>query len=268
MDVPDWLLKPTKNNRQHITIMSLIEHVQKAAERRGIDPFLEKQIDKLEKVHLQHAKETSDLDDGVMGEVREAVLHNKRKAIIIGLLLTLSIWGPYLAVTRTSWFIQKPILCKVFPTEDYRHPGQIEICINGVTREYSPKNGDVELDFTFMETATSRVQADITFWIADKLGYKDVNYMGEYNTSRTRVYENGIMVSDDHDKVSSWVDPIFPLDVRESVWHWVKDNKMHYNRDRPPLEEKLSETVSKAGAVIATLASIGLTIYRFLRANG
>lgn len=268
MEVPDWLMKPTKNNREHITILSLIEHVKRAAERRGADPFLEKQIRKLEKVQLDHARDTVDLDEGVIGEVKEAIIHNKRKAIIIGTLLSAFILCPYFVITRTTWFIQRPLLCNIFLTKDPNHFGQIEICVNGVSRKYSPQNGDVELDLTFMRTPSERIQTDMTFWIAEKLGDKTVDYIGEYNTSRVRLYDNGILVADNEDKLSSWVNPVFPKDVRESVWWWVKENQFHYNRDRPPLEERLSKTVNKTGAFIATLGSISIAIYRFLKAAG
>lgn len=267
MDVPDWLMKPTKNNRQHIKIMSLIEHVQRASERRGIDPFLEKQLDKLERVHLEHAQDTADLDDGVMGDVKKVVFHNKIKVFIIGSIVVSSIFIPYFLITRTTAFMQKPLLCQVFPTKDYRHPGQLEVCINGVTKAFSPQNGDVELDLTFQQSATSRVQADVTFWISDRLGYKDVDYTGEYNTSRIRIYDKGFLVSDNKDKVSSWINPIVPVDVRLPLWSWVKKNEMRYNWDRPPLEERLSNRVDESGAMIATIGSILLFLYRFLRAS-
>ena len=265
MEVPDWLMKPTKNNREHIKLLSMIEHVQKAAERRGMDPYLGQQIKRLNDFFWEHSQNTVDLDEGVVGDVRDAMRLNRLRTLVFGSLLTASFLVPWLVFTKTSFLDNKDIACKVFLTKDPVYPGTINVCINGVSTPYMSQNGDVDIDLNFVKTTGEKIQADVNFWIAETIGGKRVDYTGEYNTSRVRIYAGGILVSDDQTKYSSWVKPVVPEDVRLPLWQWVKGMNQEFARTIKPVDEQFTFFFTTVAPVIAGIGSVVLTVYKFLR---
>ena len=254
----------TCNNTDHVVLLQKLDRMILVAEESEYDQGFRKRLQAFRNLLVIHAAKTKNLGDAAAA-AKEMVRNHKRKILIAGAAVVSAIVVPYFVITRTTWLMSKPIGCKEFPTTSYLYPGKIEVCLNGVTRAYSLHNGDVELDLTFMRSPTERVQADVVFWVADKIGEKEVDYSGEYNIDRVRIYENGILVSDKKEKLSGWMHPLVPADVRMPMWEYVHSMRGRYHRDKPPLEEVLQGFVDRAGAIFAALGSIGVTAYRFFR---
>lgn len=197
------------------------------------------------------------------------MLNRKQVAILaIGGSITLGIGAFYVIKDRTSLLLPKPLICKSFPTKDPRHPGEIEICINGVSSPFVPANGDVELDITFMRSTRERVQADVVVWVADNIFGRQVDYTGEMNFSRVRLYEDNILAAEHNQKFSVWTNPIFPADVHISLWKWIHANRYLYDRTRLPLDEKLHALLKSSINLVSVAVSAGLTVWRVLKAQG
>ena len=126
----------------------------------------------------------------------------------------------------------------------------------------------MELDFTYKKTQTLTQQVDATFWLADELGEKNVDYSGEYNIQRVRTYSGaGLLMTDSTEPVSSWEQPLVPTDVRIPLWRWIHSQRDSLFYAKPPFEEALSNLVSSFWPVLATLGSVAVTIYRFIKAG-
>lgn len=248
-------------DRDHVVLLEKIDKAILAAEGEEVSIGIRKRLYAIRSLMVVHAQKAQ----GLAEELTNAVTTNRRKILLIGFLGTLSILGPYLLLTRTTIPLKSPLFCQEFKTEDKAYPGELEVCVNGVTRSYSRLNGDAELDITFMRSPVERIQADIVFWIATHIAEQPVDYSGEYNIDRIRTYENGFLVSDDSTKISGWTKPLVPEDVRMPLWQWIKDNKHHLMRDKPPLEERIEGLTSQLGPTIGAIGSIGITIYRFFR---
>ena len=254
----------TCNNTDHVVLLQKLDKMILVAEESEYDQGFRKRLQAFRNLLVIHAAKTKNLGDAAAA-AKEMVRNHKKKILIVGAAILSSIVVPYFVITRTTWLMQKPIGCKEFPTTSYLYPGKIEVCLNGVTRAYSIHNGDVELDLTFMKCENERVQADVVFWIADKIADKEVDYSGEYNIDRVRIYADGILVSDEKEKMSGWMHPLVPADVRMPLWEYVHSMRARFVRDRPPFEEVLHGFVDKAGAIFAALGSVGVTAYRFFR---
>ena len=254
---------PNSHNmdRDHVVMLEKLDKMILHAETEEVDTGLRRRMYALRNLLVIHAGKAQDIKD----ELTQLIAKNRKRILLIGATITSLIVVPYFVLTRTTLFSPKPIGCKEFPTKSVLYPSKIEVCLNGVTKAYSVENGDVELDLTFMRSPIERVQADVVFWIANKLGEKVVEYDGEYNIDRVRIYENGFLVSDDREKKSGWIYPLVPEDVRMPMWKYIHSLRPRFIRDRPPLEEKLSKTVDNLGALVATLGSIGITAFRFFR---
>lgn len=254
---------PNSHNmdRDHVVMLEKLDKIILHAETEEIDMGLRRRIYALRNLLVIHAGKAQDIKD----ELTQLIAKNKKQILLIGASVVSAIVVPYFVITRTTWLMGKPIGCKEFPTASSMYPGKIEVCLNGVTRAYSLHNGDVELDITFMKCENERVQADVVFWIADKIADKEVDYSGEYNIDRVRIYANGILVSDEKEKMSGWMHPLVPADVRVPLWEYVHSKRATFVRDRPPLEEVLRGLVDKMGAIFAALGSAGVTVYRFFR---
>ena len=256
---------PNSHNmdRDHVVMLEKLDKIILHAETEEVDTGLRRRMYALRNLLVIHAGKAQDIKD----ELTQLIAKNRKQILLIGASIVSAIVVPYFVITRTTWLMSKPIGCKEFPTKSSLYPGKIEVCLNGVTRAYSLHNGDVELDLTFMRSKTERVQADIVFWIADKIGEKKVDYSGEYNIDRVRIYDRGILVSDKKEKLSGWMHPLVPEDVRMPMWEYVHAMRGRFHRDKPPFEEVLHGLVDRMGAVIAVLGSIGVTAYRFFRAG-
>lgn len=247
----------------HVVILQKIDKIILVAEEREYDLGFRRRLYALRNVVVFHSGKAQDIKD----EIEHLIRRNKNKILIVGALVTSLIFIPYFVLTKTTWLIPRPLTCKEFPTNSSLYPGKIQVCINGVTKAYSIHNGDVELDLTFLQTPHQRVQVDAIFWVADQIGDKQVDYEGEYNIQRIRIYNNGILADDKEEKVSAWLNPVVPPDVQLPLWEYVRSLKNTYTFDRMPLEERLSNYVRRVGPVLAGLGSIALTVYRFLRAG-
>ena len=254
---------PNSHNmdRDHVVMLEKLDKIILHAETEEIDTGLRRRMYALRNLLVIHAGKAQDIKD----ELTQLIAKNRKQILLIGTAVLSAIVVPYFIITRTTWLMAKPIGCKEFPTESSLYPGKIEVCLNGVTRAYSIHNGDVELDLTFMRSPTERVQADIVFWVADKIAEKEVDYSGEYNIDRVRIYDNGFLVSDETEKLSGWMHPLVPADVRMPMWRYVHSMRGRFHRDKPPFEEVLHGFVDRMGAVVAALGSIGVTAYRFFR---
>ena len=254
---------PNSHNmdRDHVVMLEKLDKIILHAETEEVDTGLRRRMYALRNLLVIHAGKAQDIKD----ELTQLIAKNRKQILLIGASIVSAIVVPYFVITRTTWLMSKPIGCKEFPTKSSLYPGKIEVCLNGVTRAYSLHNGDVELDLTFMRSKTERVQADIVFWIADKIAEKEVDYSGEYNIDRVRIYDRGILVSDKKEKLSGWMHPLVPEDVRMPMWEYVHAMRGRFHRDKPPFEEVLHGLVDRMGAVIAVLGSIGVTAYRFFR---
>ena len=256
---------PNSHNmdRDHVVMLEKLDKIILHAETEEVDTGLRKRIYALRNLLVIHSGKAQGMKD----ELNQLIAKNRKRILLIGAAVVSAIVVPYFIITRTTWLMQKPIGCKEFSTTSSLYPGKIEVCLNGVTRAYSLHNGDVELDLTFMRSETERVQADVVFWLADKIGDKEVDYSGEYNIDRVRVYDNGILVDDHREKMSGWMHPLVPADVRMPMWQYVHSIRARFTRDKPPFEEVLHGFVDNMGAVVATLGSIGVTAFRFFRAG-
>lgn len=252
------------NNTDHVVLLQKLDKMILVAEASEYDSGFRRRLQSFRNLLVIHAAKTKDL-----GEAAQSLINGHRKRILLwGIPVTLSIAIPYLVLTKTSWFIQKPLICHEFHTKNKLHPGKLQVCVNGVSHPYKPENGDVELDITFMRTHWERVQADVDFWVTDEIADKKVDYTGEYNIQRVRTYnKNGILVDDRDNEVSSWIDPLVPEDMRIPMWKWIYDNKDLFHVEKESLEEQVSKFFSSLGAVFATLGSAGITIYRFIKAG-
>lgn len=254
---------PNSHNmdHDHVVMLEKLDKMILHAETEEVDTGLRKRMYALRNLLVIHSGKAQDIKD----ELTQLITKNRKRILLIGTAVVSVIVVPYLAITRTTWLMAKPIGCKEFPTTSYLYPGKIEVCLNGVTRAYSIHNGDVELDLTFMRSPTERVQADVVFWVADKIGDKEVDYSGEYNIDRVRIYDNGILVHDEREKMSGWMHPLVPVDVRMPMWEYVHSMRAKFHRDKPPFEEVMNGLFDRMGAVIAALGSVGVTAYRFFR---
>lgn len=248
-------------DKDHVVMLEKLDKMIIHAETEEVNAGLRRRMYALRNLLVIHAGKAQDIKD----ELTQIIAKNKKRILLIGTATVSAILVPYFIITKTTWLMQKPIGCKEFPTTSSLYPGKIEVCLNGVTRAYSLHNGDVELDLTFMKSPTERVQADVVFWIADKIADKEVDYSGEYNIDRVRVYEKGILVDDHREKLSGWMHPLVPVDVRMPMWEYVHSMRGKFHRDRPPFEEVLHGFVDNMGAVVATIGSISITLYRFIK---
>jgi len=245
----------------HVVLLQKIDKLIIAAETAQVDKSICRRVYAIRNLMVIHASKAQNFKD----DLTKLLNKNRIRILVFGAISSLAILLPYLTLTRTTGFLHKPIMCSDFSTRSPLYPGTVEVCINGITRSYSRLNGDVELDLTFMSSDNERVQADVVFWIADRIAAKEVDYSGEYNIDRVRIYEKGLLVSDDHTKISGWTKPLVPDDVRMPLWKWVHSQRPRLMRDKMPLDESLEKLTGKLGAVIASVGSVGLTIYRFLR---
>lgn len=256
MEVPDWLMKPTVNNRQHIKVLSMIEHVQKASERRGIDPFLKNQIEKLNDTFWQHAKETVDLEENEkLKNITEKVKDNKIKTAIIGGLISIGFLIPAYLIKNTNTFMPVGIECKAFETQDIRYPGWLEICINGVKDPFTPNRQQVHLSY-YSNWKSQTTLSEAVF---------DLNDPGDYQTERVRIYEDGNLVKDDMMKVSSHINPVVPSDVKMPLWNWVNERKLFFVTNKLSLEEKINSFVALVSPFLFTAGSVSVTAFRFFK---
>lgn len=252
------------NDSDHVVLLQKVDKMIIAAEQSELDAGFRRRLQSFRNLLVIHAAKTRDLGDAA----RDIINSHRKRILAIGIPVTLAIGIPYFIITRTSWMLPRPILCDTFITTNRQHPGKLQVCVNGVSHPYRPENGDVELDITFMKTHWERVQADITFWVADEIADKRVDYSGEYNIDRIRTYSsNGLLVGDRENQISSWIEPLVPVDVRMPMWNWIYENRDRFYVERKPLEEKLSKFFSSLGALVATLGSAGITIYRFIKAG-
>jgi len=249
-------------DKDHIVLLEKLDRMIIIAEGSDIDESLRRRMYAIRSLLVVHANRSNDLKE----EVTEIVSTNKTKILIVGALFTALIGVPYILVSRTTIGIPKAIMCKEFDTTSFMYPGKIQVCINGITKAYSPENGDAEIDLTFMQSPTERIQADVVFWLADEISGKKVDYTDEYNTERIRIYDKGWLVSDKSEKFSGWSKPLVPADVRSDLWKWVHHCRNRLIRDRPPIEEVVQDMVARLGGTIATIGSIIITAYRFFRA--
>lgn len=254
---------PDSIDTDHVVILQKIDKIILAAEEKEYDIGFRRRLYALRNLVVHHSGKAQDFKD----EIENLIHKNKNKILIVGALLTSLIFIPYFVLTRTTWLMPRPITCREFPTKSNLYPGSIQICINGVTKAYSVQNGDVELDLTFLQAPRQRVQMDAVFWIADRLGDKTVDYKGEYNVERIRIYHNTLLVEDKEEKVSAWLNPIVPVDVQLPLWYYVRSLRNTYNFDRMPVEEKLTNHLKRVGPLLAGVGSIALTVYRFIRAG-
>lgn len=252
------------NDSDHVVLLQKVDKMILAAEESEYDIGFRKRLQSFRNLLVIHAAKHKDVGEAA----QQLIKRHRRRILAWGIPITLMFGTPYFLLTKTSWLLQRPIICKEFITKHKLHPGKLEVCINGVTHPYRPANGDVELDVTFMRTPFERVQADVTFWIADQIAHKQVDYSGEYNIQRIRTYNSrGILIDDRENEISSWIQPLVPPDMRMSMWKWVYDNRDLFLVERKPLEEKVQEFFSSLGALIATAGSAGITIYRFVKAG-
>jgi hypothetical protein len=252
------------NNTDHVVLLQKLDKMILVAESSEYEEGFRRRLQSFRNLLVIHAAKTKDL-----GEAAQSLINGHRKRILLwGIPVTLSIAIPYVVMTKTSWMMPKPLLCQEFPTKSKLHPGKLQVCVNGVSHPYRAENGDVELDVTFMRTHWERIQADVDFWVADEIANKRVDYTGEYNIQRIRSYNSkGILVDDRENEVSSWIDPMVPEDMRVPMWKWVYENRDLFHMEKKPLEEKVSNFFSSLGALFATLGSAGITIYRFVKAG-
>lgn len=236
----------------------MIEHVQKAAERRGIDPFLSTQISKLNEAFWDHAKNTVDLDEN---PVVEALEKDRKRTLMFGLLLAASILVPYGLLTRTSFLHPKPKDCWELVSKS--ESKSTKVCILAIDHPYNPSNGDVSLVLELAENKSKKTIINADFWIADEIGNRKVDYRGEFNINRTRVYNHNLLISDDKTAWSSWVKPMIPEDSVLPLWDKIKSKEREFNYDRPLLEDSLTKFVENVGAWIAGLGSIIFTAWKF-----
>lgn len=256
--------EPQCNNTDHVVLLQKLDKMILVAESSEYEDGFRKRLQTFRNLLIIHASKTKDL-----GEAAQTLITSHRMRILMwGIPVTLAIGIPYFVLTKTSWFISKPIICQTFPTKNKLHPNSLQICVNGISHPYRAENGDVELDITFMRTHYERVQADIDFWVADKIANKSVDYTGEYNIQRVRTYNSkGILVDDRTNEISSWIDPLVPQDMRIPVWKWIYENRELFHIERKPLEETVSRFFSSLGALFATIGSAGITVYRFIKAG-
>lgn len=195
---------------------------------------------------------------------------NKRQLVIlaIGGSITFGIGAFYVIKDRTNFWAAKPLACQTFPTTDPRFDKKVEVCINGVSNPYAYMNGDVELDMTFQRGNHEVVQADVTFWVANQIAGKNVDYTGEMNFTRVRVYEDGILATDIRLKFSGWVNPVVPEDVRVPLWKWVNSKAQQFDRTKLPLDEKFHALVGSFIHMASMATTAGLTVWRVLKAQG
>jgi dUTPase len=248
----------------HVVMLQKVDKMILVAEESQYDIGFRRRLQAFRNLLVIHAAKTKDL-----GEAAQQLIKNHRRRILaIGIPITLSIGIPYFLLTKTSWLLPKSLLCQVFPTINKQYSGTIEVCVNGVSHPYRPENGDVELDITFVKNNNERIQSDVTFWVADEIADKRVDYSGEYNIDRIRTYNsNGILVDDRENQISSWIQPLVPEDVRMPMWRWIYDNRDRFYVERKPLEEKVTNFFNSLGALFATIGSAGITIYRFMKAG-
>jgi hypothetical protein len=258
VDVPEWLMKPSKNNRDHIKLLAMIEHVQRAAERVGMDPFLSTQIHRLNSAFLQHSKETVDLGEN---PVVEALEKDRKKTLVLGGTVAFLILAPYLIVVRTNLLHPRPTMCWNLVSE--REDKKTKACLIAVDHPYNPGNGDVSVVLSLDKSRGKEVVINANFWIADEIGNKTVDYRGEFNISRTRVYQNNFLVHDDHTEWSSWVKPMIPEDLVMPLWNSIKEKERELNYSKPLLEDRLMKIVQDVGAIAAALGSVGYTLWKF-----
>jgi len=188
--------------------------------------------------------------------------------LAVGGSLTLAIGAFYVIKDKTSHWLPKPLHCQEFPTTDKRHPGKVEICINGVHHEYSRDNGDAELHITFMRGPITRVQAEGVFWLADKIGEQSVDYTGEINWHLVKIYDNNVLVSKDETRRSAYIDPVVPKDVHIPMWKWTRSIRDAFDREILGLEDKFDIFAAKFIEILSMLGTAGVTIYKFFHATG
>lgn len=197
------------------------------------------------------------------------MLNRRQIAILaIGGSITFSIGAFYVIKDKTNYWSAKPLTCQTFPTEDPRFDKKVEVCINGVSYPYAYMNGDVELDMTFKRGKHEVVQADVVFWVADQIAGKRVDYTGEMNFTRVRLYEDGILAVDIKQKFSTWVNPVVPEDVRLPLWKWVNSQAEQFDRTRLPLDEKFHALLGSLINMMSVATSAGLTVWRMIKAQG
>jgi len=191
-------------------------------------------------------------------------LSKHKDALILASSLCLGVFGgTYLVVTRTSWIHGAPIICSPFRTKAPGFSnGIIDICVNGVSAPYAPDNGDLELNISFLDADRSSVHADVVFWTADVLGGREVDYVGEYNVEKVRVYRGNWLVTTIDSKFSAWVDPLVPADVREPLWSWIKENQRLFRFHNPPISETIHDILETFLGATTVTVSVVLSVTR------
>ena len=258
------MFEPSCDDRDHVVLLQKVDKMILAAEGEEVDKGLRTRMYAIRNLLVIHSNKTKDISD----QLKETVAAHKRKILIGGVCATLAITIPYFVIARTHWLKGTPLACKSFPTKSPHFPGEVEVCINGVTRPYTPRNGDMELDITLMKSHSLCQQIDVTFWVADQLGGRPVDYEGEYNIQRIRTYNHmGLLVKDHIAEISSWEEPLVPEDVRLPLWRWVHDQKSQLFVAQPPLGEAISNWAAGFWPMLASLGSIAVTAYRFFKAG-
>jgi hypothetical protein len=196
---------------------------------------------------------------------------NRRQiaTLAIGGSITLGIGAFYVIKDKTSLLLPKPLTCQTFPTKDPRFPsGDVKVCINGITQRFNFLNGDVDLDLMFQRGKHETVQADVSVWVADNINGRPVNYTGEMNFSRVRLYDGGILAVDIQQKFSGWFNPVVPPDVRVPLWKWIYGQRFTFDRTRLPLDEKFHEILKASISILSVAVSAGLTVWKVVKAQG
>lgn len=247
----------------HVIMLEKVDKMIIHAESLEIDKGLCRRMYALRNLLVFHSSKAQNVKD----ELENLIRKNKKEILTIGFSLATIIIVPYFILNKTSLFLGNSLYCKNFYTTQQNSINKVNICINGISEPYSPENGDVELDITFMRSPTQKVQADIVFWVADNIADKKVDYSGEYNIERIRIYENNFLIEDNKKKISSWVKPLVPVDVRMDLWKYVYSLRPLLDVDRKPIAEKIENLLVDIGAIVAGLSSIAIAIYRFFKAS-
>lgn len=254
------------DNEDHVVLLQKLDKLILTAEENEYDKGFRTRLHALRNLLVIHANKTR----GVTQVLKENIIQYRTRILFVGFSIAFVISIPYLILSRTSWLSPGALYCSTFRTTDKLYENnEVRACVNGISHEYNPQNGDVELDLFFTRSNGDRVQVDATFWIADELGGKALDYTGEYNINRVRHYSPmGFLISDDKKEISSWEQPLVPEDVREPLWKFVKAREPLLTSKREPVEETVANFFNNGFAtLVATVGTIGATLYKFVRAG-
>ena len=192
---------------------------------------------------------------------------NKRQRVIlaIGGSVLAALWGFTYILRSTTWLDRPPITCRTFLTKDLAHPsGKVKICITEVLMPFNPLSEDGDYQISFWNPTLKR-RVDLTMRVSIPETPRMLTIL--WRVHKVQLYNpKGLQTKETNDRYTSSHLRYLPADVKTPLWLWLVQMARLHVEPQLDLETSIDGAIEKATRVGATIATAGLTAWKFFRA--